>query len=138
MRDTDDAGFVDGRERLIDDRRRADRIRVRQKLSNALSSIAKGRRFENPAAEAQKIKSRLLRRIEDQIAKHVRDRRYDARILPWRSEFEKPNERWARHLVRLETNLQSIGRLRGAQRMDRKQAIENAAGVKPDQLTPVE
>jgi hypothetical protein len=46
--------------------------------------------------------------------------------------------RWAHHLVRLESNLRSIGRLRGPHPLSRKEAIENAASVRAEELNPVE
>jgi hypothetical protein len=83
-----------------------------------------------------------LRHIAYQEAARLRDQRYDARIARWRSVVEKPAERWARHLVRLETNRRSIGRLRGPHPLSRKKAIEmainNAARVKAEELTRVE
>ncbi len=111
---------------------------TRDRLLTALRLIAKDLCLEDPAAEAEKIKNRLLRRIAQEEAARVRDRRYEAYIDPWRSGAARPNTRWARHLVRLESNQQSIGRLRGVQRVNRKQAIEDAAGVKAEELTPVE
>src|SRR5262249_37436941 len=97
---------------------------------------------ENPIAEAEKTKRRLLRHTENHKAARLRDQRYDASIESWRSAVEKPNKRWACHLVRLESNRQSIGRLRGPHPLSRKKAIErainDAARVKAEELTPVE
>jgi hypothetical protein len=141
MRDIDDAGWVeDEPSRQRQQRERANSL---EKALTALRLIAKDLRLEDPDAEAKKIKNRLLRRIAQQGAARVRDRRYDAYIFPWRSgDAARPNARWACHLVRLESNLRSIGRLRGPHPLSRKEAIErainNAASVKAEELTPVE
>src|SRR5262249_52762974 len=78
----------------------------------------------------------------NQQAAFIRDQRYDARIGPWRRAMQKPSERWARYLVRLENNRRSIGRLRGPHPLSRKKAsewaINNAASVRADELSPVE
>src|SRR5262249_18056214 len=121
MRDIDDAGWMD--EGAKRQRERADSLK---KALSALRLTAEGLRVENPIAEAKKTKRRLLRHIENQKSARLRDQRYDARTAHWRRLVEKPNERWARHLVRLETNRQSIGRLRGSHRLSRKKAIERA------------
>jgi len=141
MRDLDDARCLDDREwfqGLHAKRWQRERANSLKKASTALRLIVKDLGTENPIAEAEKTERRLLRHIENHKAARLRDHRYDARIASWRSEAEKPSERWACHLVRLETNRQSIGRLRGAQQINRKQAIDNAAGVKIEELRPVE
>jgi len=143
MRDIDDAGWMEDKCcRGLSSKRQRERANSLKKALAALRLIAKDFGAENQFAEAKKIKRRLLRQIENQKAARLRDQRYDARIRPWRIAVERPNERWARHLVRLETNRQSIGRLRGIQQMDRKKAIEwaidNAASVKAEELTPAE
>jgi hypothetical protein len=114
-------------------------------LKNALSGlrvIAKNLGAENPDAEAEKTKNRLLRHIANQEAARVRDQRYDASIASWRSVAQKPNKRWACHLVRLDSNMRSIGRLRGPHPLSRKEAIEwainDAASVRAEELCPVE
>ena len=120
MRDIGDAGWMEDE---WSKRHQRERENFLKKALSAWHLIAKDLGAENPDAEAEKINRRLLRHIADQEAAHLRDQRYDARIAPWRSVVEKPNERWARHLVRLERNLRSIGRLRGPQPLSRKEAI---------------
>jgi hypothetical protein len=129
------------------ERRRDQERRDRQKRSHlnrllgALRSIAKGLGLDDPKIEAERIKRRLSRDMAQHEAALVRDLRYHARIEPWRRRA-RPNERWARHLVRLENERRKIGRKRGTQRLNRKEAnklaIENAAAVKPEELNPVE
>jgi hypothetical protein len=139
MRDIDDAVWVKDDSRQHQQRERATSLK---KALTALRLIANDLGAKDPTAEAEKTKRRLLRHIENQKAARLRDQRYDACIAPWRVAVERPNERWARHLVRLETNRQSIGRLRGPHPLSRKKAIEmainNAARVKAEELTPVE
>ena len=135
MSDPDDAGWMGDEWSKRQQRERANFL---NKALNALRLIAKDLGTENPNAEPEKTKRRLLRHIADQEAARLRDQRYDARIARWRSVVEKPNERWARHLVRLESNRRSIGRLRGPHPLTRKKAIENAASVRAEELTPVE
>jgi len=134
MRDTDDE--------WLNKRRRERREYALNKALTALRLIAKGLGAEDPRAEAEKTKRTLLRRIENEKAARLRYQRYGARIEPWRSAVEKPNKRWACHLVRLETNRRSVGRLRGPHPLSRKKAIErainNAASVRAEELTPVE
>src|SRR5262249_3371588 len=108
MRNLDDAGWVEDEWSKRQQRERANFL---QKALSALRLIAKDNGTENPHAETEKIKRRLLRQIADQEAARLRDQRYDARIASWRRVVEKPSERWACHLVRLESNRRSIGRL---------------------------
>src|SRR5262245_20950381 len=103
MRNLDDAGCMDDREwfqGLHAKRWEKERANSLKKASTALCLIAKDLGTENPIAAAEKTKRRLLRHIENHKAARLRDQRYDARIASWRSEAEKPSERWACHLVR--------------------------------------
>jgi hypothetical protein len=144
MRDLDDAGCMNDRKWSEAKRRQREQQRLSfvEKALTSLSLIAKDLGAENPAAEAEKTKRWLLRQIANQKAARLRDQRYDAGISGWRSVVEKPNARWARHLVRLESNQQSIGRKRGPHTLSRKKAnktaINDAALVKAEELTPVE
>jgi hypothetical protein len=104
--------------------------RHRKRLLAALRSIAKDRGLEGPKleAETQRIERSLLRHIAHHEDTLLRARRYWNSTDPWRRAVEKPDERWARYLVRLENNrakLQRwISRLKESQPLKRKGAIE--------------
>jgi hypothetical protein len=139
----EDAAFAEQERRRDQERRNRQRKPHLNRLLGSLRSIAKDHLgLKDSGSEAQKTKSRLLRRIANHEAALVRDRRYQLSIDPWRREAGKPSERWARHLVRLKNNRQKIGLKRGTQRLNwkeaNKRAIENAAAVKTEELNPVE
>jgi hypothetical protein len=140
----------DDRERVA--RRQRNRQSHFDKLSRAMRSIASSRCLENPTLQADRAKSKLLRRIESHKAVLLRDLRYDMRLEPWRRKVELPDEQWARYLVRLHTKQKElrrwISRFQESQPLKRKRAIAKrrreaimdaiSATLNADQLRPVE
>jgi hypothetical protein len=137
-----DTAFAEEQRCRVQQRRDRQRNSHLNNLLGALCSIAKGLGLHDPKIEAERIKQRLLRHVAQHEAALVRDLRHHARIEPWRRKAQRPNERWACHLVRLKSNRRKIGLKCGTQRLNwkeaNKQAIKHAAAVKPEELNPVE
>jgi hypothetical protein len=117
---------------LVIQKGREDRV---DDLKAVLSKIAKGRGLPDPDLQAQIVRNKLFRRIEDHRSSIAGTPHYEHFVEP----LEKADQ-WVCDVIRLTINKRTIGRRRGsALRATLSSAIADAATItNVDQLTPVE
>jgi hypothetical protein len=107
-------------------------------LKAVLSKLAKTRGLNEPEMQAQIIRNRLVRSIEDYRSSIACMRQYD-QFLEESLILTTPPDYWLYYLVRLTYNKRTIGQRRGSVSGTRSTSINDAATIKNfDQLSPVE
>jgi predicted DNA-binding protein (UPF0251 family) len=104
-------------------------------LKAVLSKIAKGRGLRDPDLQAQIVRNKLFRRMEDHCL-NIAATRHSEHFV---ESLEKADQ-WVCYVIRLAINKRTIGRRRGsALRATLSSAIADAATItNVNQLTPVE
>jgi hypothetical protein len=107
-------------------------------LMTALRLIAKNRNLDNPDLAVKLLLRKLVSTIKHHRYEIFRDWYYDLLIEPQMAQAATPLP-WICYLVRWKNNMQSVGRRRGSQPLDRARCIKEAASITTiDELTPVE
>ncbi|MGO9398565.1 MAG: hypothetical protein ACLP19_12115 [Xanthobacteraceae bacterium] len=107
-------------------------------LKAVLSRIAKARGLNDPEMQAQIIRNKLVRSIEQYRSSVACIRQYDHFLEPWLILMNRPDH-WLCYLIRLTQNKRTIGRRRGSVSGTRATAIADATTIESlSQLSPVE